>query len=71
MAFQSFEDTALRLADKCGLVAADFYEITGTMFVDSSTTDEALDLFQQSALSILGNTKVTKGKYEHSIDFVA
>lgn len=72
MAFQSFEDTALRLADRCGILNADFFEMTGTMFCNVDTPKAALDLFQAEIMRIFEfKTVVTPGRYEHSIDFVA
>lgn len=69
MGYELFENQALRLADKAGLVQPEFYN--GTLFCDILTSDESLDLFQQLCLPYMGNTKVTKGKREHSIDFTS
>ena len=66
----SFEATALRLAQQCGLIDPEFFN--GSLFCKAETPMANLDRFQVEfgALS-LGITKVTKGAVEHSIDFVA
>jgi len=66
----TFEATALRTAEQCGLIEPNFFN--GSMFCKSETPMANLDRFQVEFGALgLGITKVTKGAVEHSIDFVA